>query len=254
MSPLMNRRSTGAVLLIAALSCCRPAAAAPAALAVSRNGAEITVSAAADVAADKVTAWDVLTSYDRLPDFIPDMSASRTLERHGSHALVLQSGSAGIGPFKQSFSLTLAVDEVRQQSVTARAVAGDFKRFESIYRLRTDDAGHTRIEYSAVIEPSAGIPPLVGVPLMSAAIRRQFEALLAEIDRRARVPPGGRQPVAGRDHDPQAGGSSGSALPAEDDSRAHAATSSGSASLSISARAFPSVALRISSPSASPSA
>jgi ribosome-associated toxin RatA of RatAB toxin-antitoxin module len=186
----MNRLSAGVGFLMAALSFGLPAAAAPAALSVSRNGDEVVVSAVAEVAADSATAWDVLTDYNRLPDFIPDMSDSRILERRGQHALVRQSGRAGIGPFQQSFSLTLAVYEVPLQSVTARAVAGDFRRFESSYRLRTDDAGHTRIEYSAVIEPSAGIPPLVGLPLMSSTIRRQFEALLAEIDRRAHVPTG----------------------------------------------------------------
>jgi hypothetical protein len=55
------------------------------------------------------------------------------------------------------------------------------------YRLQTDDAGHRRIECSAVIEPSAGNPPLVGLPLLRSTIRRQFEALLADIDHRARA-------------------------------------------------------------------
>lgn len=185
-----NRLSVGAGFLAAALSFGPPAAAAPQTFSVSRNGDEIIVAATAEVAADNATTWDVLTRYDRLPDFIPDMTASRTLERNGAHVLVLQSGRAGIGPFKQSFTLVLAVDEVQRQAVTAHAVAGDFRRFESSYLLSTDHSGHTRIEYSAVIEPNAGIPPLVGLPLMSSAIRRQFDALLAEIDRRARVPTG----------------------------------------------------------------
>ena len=116
------------------------------------------------------------------------MSASHTLERDGSDATVQQSGRAGLGPFKRDFSVTWAVHEVPQQSVTAHAVAGDFTRFESSYRLHADGAGHTRIEYSAVIEPKDGIPPLIGVPVMRSAIRKQFEAMLAEIDRRGRVP------------------------------------------------------------------
>jgi ribosome-associated toxin RatA of RatAB toxin-antitoxin module len=182
-----NRLSSGTLAVFLALPLVAPAAAAPATLSVSRSGDEIVVVATAEVAADKATTWDVLTRYDRLPDFIPDMAASRTLERDGSNALVLQSGRAGLGPFKQEFSLTLAVHEVWQQSVTARAVAGDFRRFESSYRLSTDGMGCTRIEYSAVIEPIAGIPPLVGLPVMRSAIRAQFEALLEEIDRRAQL-------------------------------------------------------------------
>ncbi len=180
-----NRLLSGSLAVFLALPLAAAAATAPATLSVRQSGDEIVVVATAEVAADEATTWDVLTGYDRLPDFIPDMAASRTLEREGSDALVLQSGRAGFGPFKQDFSLTLAVHEVRQQAVTARAVAGDFRRFESSYQLRADGIGHTRIEYSAVIEPKAGIPPLIGLPVMRSAIRAQFEALLAEIERRA---------------------------------------------------------------------
>jgi hypothetical protein len=135
-----NRLSSGALAVFLALLVA-PAAAAPATLSVSRSGDEIVVVATAEVAADEATAWDVLTGYDRLPDFIPDMSASRTLEREGSNALVSQSGRAGLGPFKQAFSLTLAVHG-RQQTVTARRR----RRFQAvrIEHARTAGVGHTR--------------------------------------------------------------------------------------------------------------
>jgi len=193
-----NRLSIGALALALALtltlfltlSFVARADVALATLSVSRSGDKVIVLATAEVTADDATTWDVVTGYDRLPDFIPDMSASHILERNGSDALVQQSGRAGLGPFKQDFSVLWAVHEVPQQSVTAHAVAGDFTRFESAYRLPPDGPGHTRIEYSAVIEPKGGIPPLVGLFVMRSAIRAQFEALLAEIDRRTRVPAG----------------------------------------------------------------
>jgi len=181
-----NRLSSGVLALFLGLPLVAPAAAAPANLDVSRSGDRIVVIATAEVPADDATTWEVLTAYDRLADFIPDMSASRTLEREGPDALVLQTGRASFGPFKRDFSLTLAVHEVWQQAVTARAVGGDFTHFESSYRLHSDGAGHTRIEYSAVIEPRAGVPPLIGLPVMRSTIREQFEALLAEIERRTK--------------------------------------------------------------------
>lgn len=70
-------------------------------------------------------------------------------------------------------------------SVTAHAVAGDFARFESAYRLIAEEQGVVRLEYDASIEPKDGIPPLVGVTVMRWAIERQFNALLKEIERRA---------------------------------------------------------------------
>jgi ribosome-associated toxin RatA of RatAB toxin-antitoxin module len=183
---LWHRLCSIALALYTALGATAADAALPA-LSVRQNGTEILVFAIAQVAADNATAWDVLTGYDRLPQFIPNMSASRAVGRDGSDVLVLQSGYASLGPFKRAFSLTLAVHEVWHQLVTAHAVAGDFRRFESSYRLTSDGTGHTEIEYSAVIEPVAGIPPLVGLPVMRSAIRDQFEAMLAEIDRLAQL-------------------------------------------------------------------
>jgi ribosome-associated toxin RatA of RatAB toxin-antitoxin module len=129
--------------------------------------------------------WNTLVGYERLPEFIPDMAMSRTLRRDGDCAVVEQHGRTGLGPFKRDFSLTLAVQEVPLHSVTAHAVAGDFRRFESSYWLRNMNDGSVRIDYAALIEPKAGIPSLVGVPVMQHAIRRQFDALVTEIGRRA---------------------------------------------------------------------
>jgi carbon monoxide dehydrogenase subunit G len=167
-----------------------PRAAAPrVAFDVARDGASITVRATALVRADRETVWRTLVDYPRLPDFIPDMQFSALVSRQGDDALVHQSGRAGIGPFTRGFSLTLAVHEVPLREVSARAVEGDFERFESSYVLGAagDEPGATRLNYVASITPRGGIPPLVGVPIMRAAMQRQFEALIVEMDRRGRL-------------------------------------------------------------------
>ena len=155
---------------------------------VQRVDAGLHVQASATVPADTQTVWRTLVGYDRLPDFIPDMQSSRTLQRDGDDAVVEQRGRAGLGPFHVDFALTLAVHELPMQSVTATALGGDFSRFDSSYRIRAIDAGDTRIDYDAVIAPKSGIPPFIGAPVMALAIRRQFDALVAEIDRRASAP------------------------------------------------------------------
>lgn len=186
---LRTPRSRWLLFAIAALLLVAGAAHAEiAAMAVQRVGAALRVQASARLHADAQTVWNTLVDYDRLPEFIPDIASSRTLRRDGDSAVVQQRGRAGPGPFKRDFSLTLAVQETPLQSVTARAVAGDFSRFESSYRLHSGANGSTHLDYTAVIEPKAGIPPLLGVPLMEWAIRRQFDAMLAEIERRGAMP------------------------------------------------------------------
>lgn len=150
-----------------------------------RTDRAVQVIARATVKSDLRIAWETLVDYERLPEFVPDMRSSRALQRTGGQVLVQQSGRAGLGPVKKDFSLTLSVQETPMHSVTAHAVAGDFARFESAYRLIAEEQGVVRLEYDASIEPKDGIPPLVGVTVMRWAIERQFNALLQEIERRA---------------------------------------------------------------------
>lgn len=152
---------------------------------VQRADTAVQVQASAVLEADTETVWNTLIGYEQLPDFIPDMLSSKTLERAGRQAIVQQNGRVGLGPFKRDFSLTLAVREEPMQAVFAKAVRGDFSRFESSYRLHPQEDGRTRLEYASLIEPRDGIPPLVGVPVMRYAIQRQFNALLTEIERLA---------------------------------------------------------------------
>lgn len=183
------------LLLLAAVLASAVARAAPAAVTVQRIDSALHVHASATLQADARTVWNTLVGYEQLADFIPDMASSRTLRRDGDTAVVQQRGRAGLGPFKQDFSLTLAVQETPLRSVTAQAMAGDFSRFESSYQLHSGDDGSTRLDYSALIEPRSGIPPLVGVPVMTWAIRRQFNALVAEIERRGARPVEPREPA-----------------------------------------------------------
>jgi carbon monoxide dehydrogenase subunit G len=159
---------------------------------VHRAGNEVEVAASAMLDAGPRVVWATLVDYDRLPQFIPDLLASRTLSRAGDDAVVEQSGLAGLGPFKFHIDLTLAIEEVPMTAISAHATGGDFSHFMAVYRLHALPDGRTELDYRAMIAPKGGIPPLIGVPVMRLAIRKQFEALLAEIERRGRaVQPGG---------------------------------------------------------------
>jgi ribosome-associated toxin RatA of RatAB toxin-antitoxin module len=161
------------------------ASAAPALIDVRREQSSLRVQASATLQVDAQTVWDTLVAYEQLPEFIPDMVSSRTVRRDGVRAVVEQHGRAGLGVFKQAFGVTLAVQELPLREVNAQAIAGDFSRFEASYRLYAGSDGGTRIDYTALIEPKARMLPVVGVPVLRLAIHRQFEAMVAEIERRA---------------------------------------------------------------------
>lgn len=151
---------------------------------VERRGGEIVVEAHAEVRAAIEKTWLTLADYDRLAEFIPGMSQSRTVSRTGATALVEQNAVATFGPFSHKLSLLLAVEEAPNESISASIVRGDFRRFDARYDVVALDAGRTRVDYRATLDPTMPIPPLFGVAVMRSQIRKQFEAMIAEIDRR----------------------------------------------------------------------
>jgi carbon monoxide dehydrogenase subunit G len=162
-----------------------PCTHAPAEIKVEQSGDEFLVYAQSEVDADRATIWSTLSDYDHLARFIPGMSSSRTVSHTGADAVVEQKGSAGFGPFRRSFTVLLAVREELNQSISASGIGGDFRHFESRYEIVPLGAQRARIIYQATLLPDSALPPILGLSAMRFMIGTQFNALVAEIQRRA---------------------------------------------------------------------
>src|SRR5204862_3580470 len=68
---------------------------------IERQGDFITVNASALMQVDARIAWEVLSDYDNLAQFIPDMKTSRIVSREGNRALVAQKGEACSGAYSR---------------------------------------------------------------------------------------------------------------------------------------------------------
>jgi carbon monoxide dehydrogenase subunit G len=164
----------------------KPAAAlARAEINVEEKGDEFLIRAQSEVEADGAAIWSTLSDYDHLARFIPGMSSSRTVSRTGAEAVVEQKGSAGLGPFRQRFTVLLAVREEMNQSISASGIGGDFRCFKSRYEIVPLGSQRARIVYQATLVPGMPIPPIIGLLAMRSMIGTQFDAVLEEIRRRA---------------------------------------------------------------------
>ena len=152
---------------------------------VEEKGDEFLIRAQSEVEADVAAIWSTLSDYDHLALFIPDMSSSRTVSRTGAEVVVEQKGSAGIGPFRQRFTVLLAVREEMNQSISALGIGGDFRCFKSRYEIVPLGSQRARIVYQATLVPGMPIPPIIGLLAMRFMIGTHFDALLEEIRRRA---------------------------------------------------------------------
>src|SRR5712671_3799273 len=120
----LRTRAVVAVLACAAVLSAEAAIAQTLALETYRRGDAVTVYAEVELDVDPKVAWDVLSDYDHLAQFIPDMSVSRVVSRTGDTALVEQKGEFGILFFRQPIDLTLEIVETPRRTIVARAVGG----------------------------------------------------------------------------------------------------------------------------------
>jgi carbon monoxide dehydrogenase subunit G len=174
-------------LLIAALAAAQclpsPAFAQQISIRAAREGDLVTVSASAVMKVDPRIAWAVLTDYDHLAKFIPDMKSSRVLWREGNKLRVEQKGDVGFFFYKEPVNVTMEVLEEPPRRVTAHAIEGNIRALETRYDLVPTDSG-LRLDYAGRFEPDFVIPPLIGMSLVSRLIERRFRAMVDEIQRR----------------------------------------------------------------------
>ena len=151
---------------------------------VERKGRSFAVRAGATVAAPVSLVWEVLTDYERLPQFIPGISKSIVQAREANRVVVEQTGEARFLVFSFPIEVRLEVRESPQTSVVSRAVAGNLRRMEGRYELHLE-GGSVRLRYTGEMEPDFGIPRVLGTLLVRSMVEEQFTAMVAEIERRA---------------------------------------------------------------------
>jgi len=189
MSVSPTGRSTRPAVLIAACALATvqglpiPAGAQDLAMEIQRQGEYITVKASVLMQVDARIAWEVLSDYDGLARFVPDMKSSRVVSRSGDRVLVEQKGEFGFFFYKQPVDVTLEVLEQPRRRIVARRIAGNIRDLETRYDLEASDAG-VRLDYAGRFIPEFSLPPLIGMSIVRRIVERRFRAMVEEIVRR----------------------------------------------------------------------
>jgi ribosome-associated toxin RatA of RatAB toxin-antitoxin module len=161
---------------------------------IERRGDFVIVSASAVMKVDQRIAWAVLSDYDDLARFIPDMKSSRVVSRDGDRLRVEQRGDVGFFFYSEPVNVLLDVHEEPPTRITARGIEGNIKGLETRYELRPSASG-IRLEYAGRFVPNFPIPPLIGMPLVNRLIERRFRAMVDEIQRRDALARASKEPT-----------------------------------------------------------
>ena len=165
------------------IGCSPSLAAEPLEVHVEKAGDAVVVDVRATVNVPPSIAWDVLTDYDHMADFVSALKTSRVLSRSGNRLEVEQKGGAQFGFLHFDFSSVRAVDLTPQREIRSRLLRGDFERFDFTTRVETAN-GSTVIIHHGDYVPKRWVPPGVGPSIIASQTELQYRELIAEMLRR----------------------------------------------------------------------
>ncbi len=142
------------------------------------------VRGAFDVAASTAAAWAVLTDYDRLPSFVPDLKASRVRERTANGVLLEQEATGRFFVFRRDIRVLLRCRETPGERLEFEDTLGaDFELYRGSWTLRPE-AGGVAVRYELRAKPKGRAPGVVARRALHRGARELLEQVRLEILRR----------------------------------------------------------------------
>lgn len=153
---------------------------APEAVQVERHGAAFSVDLVMHTPVAPARAFEVLTDFEHMARFVPNLTESRVLERRDGSLKVQQKGVARWGVFTLNFESVRELQLSPPREIRAHTVSGNVKAMDSLMQLAPEPGG-TRLHYHAEVEPGSWFPPGIGPALVQHETAEQFSALLGEM-------------------------------------------------------------------------
>jgi hypothetical protein len=171
------------LVLVAGLTVARAAAAPDPEVRIERRGDAYAVSARLAVDVDRSIAWEVITDYDRLRNFVPDMDESRIVSRPGEPTLVRQSGAWNLLGYRVPVQIVAQIDEQPMHSVRFHSVSGNVRVENGEWSIAEQGGGVT-ITYRVECTPDFWVPPILGTVLIRRDVRAKLERVAQEMLKR----------------------------------------------------------------------
>lgn len=141
------------------------------------------VDASGSVLAPPASVWKTLTTYERMSEFVPDLSSCRVLSRNGNEVIIEQQGVARFLFMNHAIHLVVRALETPPTAIDIDLISGDMRHYESRWNLYpVPETGGTRIVFSSRLMPGFYVPGMLGTAMIRGDIERMMAAVLARID------------------------------------------------------------------------
>jgi ribosome-associated toxin RatA of RatAB toxin-antitoxin module len=141
------------------------------------------VTASGTVRASPAAVWKVLTDYEAMPEFVPDLEKTKVISRTGNRVILEQSGVARFLFLSRTINLIVHVAEGPMSSIEIRLVTGDMKVYHCRWEMTPiAETGGTRIGYTGRMVPKFYVPGMLGSNIIRRDIERMMKAVLERLD------------------------------------------------------------------------
>ncbi len=154
---------------------------------VAQAGDTFTVEATMAAPVTLKTAWEVLVDFDHMTAILSNLTASKVVSRRDNTLIVQQEGVARYGLLSFSYQSEREVRLEPMKRIQSRNLSGSARRMESDMQLSAAGPG-VQIRYHAEIVPDSMLARMFGASALQRQIQEQFQAMVAEMQKRAAYP------------------------------------------------------------------
>lgn len=141
------------------------------------------VVSSGEVNAAPAAVWKILTNYERMPEFVPDLKTTKVLSRSGNRAVIEQYGTARFLFLRRAIQLVVQATEEPISAIDINLVSGDMKVYNCRWELVPTETGGTRILYTGKLVPKFYVPGMLGANIIRSDIERMMHAVLERLEK-----------------------------------------------------------------------
>ena len=144
-----------------------------------RLAAQLTTSASLD------SLWNVLTDYDRLNQYIPNLLSSKKIFQKNNNFHLKQVGAQDFLGMKFSAEVTIDLFEEKELGIIKfNLIKGDFRRFEGSWRIKKiGDSTKNSLIYELTVQGCQWMP----IGMIEKRLKKDLSENLIAVDRQAKL-------------------------------------------------------------------
>jgi len=144
-----------------------------------RLAAQLTTSASFD------SLWNVLTDYDRLNLYIPNLLSSKKIYQNNNNVHLKQVGAQDFLGMKFSAEVTIDLFENKEQGLLAfNLIKGDFRKFEGSWKIQTiKDTSKNSLVYDLTVQGCQWMP----IGMIEKRLKKDLSENLIAVDKQAKT-------------------------------------------------------------------